>query len=194
MSNEMNRTPHMLRTDDQLLVEQVCQGDLDAFRVLVERYQKYAYQISFKILRNHPDAEDVSQEAFVRIYQSIKNFRREAKFSTYLYRTVVNLSLNVLRQKGRESIYETSSVNWERQTSSEAVDDPKTDLIDVGSHLQRAIQRLSQKQQAILVLRHYEGFSTKEVSEIMNCSEGTVKQQLHRAMVKLQKFLHYMQD
>ncbi len=184
----------MLRTDDQLLVEQVCQGDLDAFRVLVERYQKYAYQISFKILRNHPDAEDVSQEAFVRIYQSIKNFRREAKFSTYLYRTVVNLSLNVLRQKGRESIYETSSVNWERQTSSEAVDDPKTDLIDVGSHLQRAIQRLSQKQQAILVLRHYEGFSTKEVSEIMNCSEGTVKQQLHRAMVKLQKFLHYMQD
>ena len=194
MSNEMNRTPHMLRTDDQLLVEQVCQGDLDAFRVLVERYQKYAYQISFKILRNHPDAEDVSQEAFVRIYQSIKNFRREAKFSTYLYRTVVNLSLNVLRQKGRESIYETSSVNWERQTSSEAVDDPKTDLIDVGSHLQRAIQRLSQKQQAILVLRHYEGFSTKEVSEIMNCSEGTVKQQLHRAMVKLQKFLHYMKD
>jgi RNA polymerase sigma-70 factor (ECF subfamily) len=194
MSNEMNRKPHMFRTDDRFLVEQVCQGDLDAFRVIVERYQKYAYQIAFRILRSHHDAEDASQEAFVRVYQSLRNFRHEAKFSTYLYRTVVNLSLNTLRRKSRENTSENSATDAEQRNSGEFAENPKIDLIDVGDHLQRAIQQLSKRQQAVLVLRHYEGMSTREVSEILKCSEGTVKQQLHRAMGKLQKLLHYMQD
>ena len=184
----------MLRTDDQLLVEQVCQGDLNAFRGLVERYQKYAYKIAFRILRSHHDAEDASQEAFVRVYQSLRNFRHEAKFSTYLYRTVVNLSLNTLRRKSRENTSENPATDAEQRNSGEFAENPKIDLIDVGDHLQRAIQQLSKRQQAVLVLRHYEGMSTREVSEILKCSEGTVKQQLHRAMAKLQKLLHYMRD
>lgn len=190
----MNSDPHMFHTDDRFLVEQVCNGDLNAFRVLVEKHQKYAFQIAFRILRSHPDAEDVSQEAFVRVYQSIKNFRHEAKFSTYLYRTVVNLSLNVLRRKGRERISENPVGDGEQQNTEELAEDPKIELIDIGDHLHRAIQRLSKKQQAVLVLRHYEGMSTREVSEILQCSEGTVKQQLHRAMLKLQKYLDYMKD
>ncbi len=184
----------MFKMDDQLLVEKMRQGNLDAFRVLVERYQKYAYQIAFRILRSHPDAEDISQEAFVRVYQSIKNFRREARFSTYLYRTVVNLSLNILRRRERERIDENPTTGLERRNAEVLADDTKIELIDVKDHLQRAIQQLSQRQQAILILRHYEGFSTREVSEILNCSEGTVKQQLHRAVLKLQKILHYMKD
>jgi RNA polymerase sigma-70 factor (ECF subfamily) len=194
MSNRMNNKLHMLRTDDWLLVEQVCNGNREAFRNLVERYQQYAYQIAFRILKNHQDAEDVSQEAFVRIYQSIKSFRREAKFSTYLYRTVANLSLNVLRKKKRAPMDETADVESERQEDAALVVNPKSELMDLRSHLDRAIQRLSKRQQAIVVLRHYEGFSTREVSEIMNCSEGTVKQQLHRAMLKLEKFLAYLRD
>jgi RNA polymerase sigma-70 factor (ECF subfamily) len=188
----MNADSHMPLSDDQVLVEQVCQGDLNAYRVLVERYQKYAYQIAYRILRSHHDAEDASQEAFVRIYQTIRNFRREAKFSTYLYRTVVNLSLNTLRRREREPIAETSGNDGWQETNKDLAESPKIELIDIRDHLHRAIARLSQKQQAILVLRHYEGLSTREVSEILNCSEGTVKQQLHRAVVKLQKFLHYM--
>jgi RNA polymerase sigma-70 factor (ECF subfamily) len=184
----------MAQTDDQVLVEQACQGNLNAFRVLVERYQRYAYQIAYRILRSHHDAEDASQEAFVRIYQSIQNFRGEAKFSTYLYRTVVNLSLNALRRRGRENRSENPGRDSEQEDRKEFAENPNIELIDVGDHLHRAIGRLSQKQQAVLVLRHYEGFSTREVSEILRCSEGTVKQQLHRAMMKLQKYLHYMRD
>jgi RNA polymerase sigma-70 factor (ECF subfamily) len=192
VSNRMNTDSHMPLSDDQVLVEQVCQGDLNAYRVLVERYQKYAYQIAYRILRSHHDAEDASQEAFVRIYQGIRNFRREAKFSTYLYRTVVNLSLNALRKREREPVSENSGIEAWQETNKDLAESPKIELIDLRDHLHRAIARLSQKQQAILVLRHYEGLSTREVSEILNCSEGTVKQQLHRAVVKLQKFLHYM--
>lgn len=192
MSKEMNTDSHMPLFDDQVLVEQVCQGDLNAYRVLVERYQKYAYQIAYRILRSHHDAEDASQEAFVRIYQTIRNFRREAKFSTYLYRTVVNLSLNTLRRREREPVAENSGIDAWQETNKDLAESPKIELIDIRDHLHRAIARLSQKQQAILVLRHYEGLSTREVSEILNCSEGTVKQQLHRAVVKLQKLLHYM--
>jgi len=184
----------MAQTDDQVLVEQVCQGNLNAFRVLVERYQRYAYQIAYRILRSHHDAEDASQEAFVRIYQSIQNFRGEAKFSTYLYRTVVNLSLNALTRRGRENRSENPGRDGEQEDRKEFAENPNIELIDVGDHLHRAIGRLSQKQQAVLVLRYYEGLSTREVSEILRCSEGTVKQQLHRAMMKLQKFLHYMRD
>jgi RNA polymerase sigma-70 factor (ECF subfamily) len=192
VSKEMNTDSHMPLSDDQVLVEQVCEGDLDAYRVLVERYQKYAYQVAYRILRRHHDAEDASQEAFVRIYQTIRNFRREAKFSTYLYRTVVNLSLNALRRRERESVNENPGIEAWQETNKDLAESPKIELIDLRDHLHRAIARLSQKQQAILVLRHYEGLSTREVSEILNCSEGTVKQQLHRAVVKLQKFLHYM--
>jgi RNA polymerase sigma factor (sigma-70 family) len=184
----------MAQTDDQVLVEQVCQGNLNAFRVLVERYQRYAYQIAYRILRSHHDAEDASQEAFVRIYQSIRRFRGEAKFSTYLYRTVVNLSLNVLRTRGRGNNSENARRNGEREDAMAVAENPNIETIDIGDHLHRAIEKLSQKQQAILVLRHYEGLSTREVSEILRCSEGTVKQQLHRAMMKLQKLLHYMRD
>jgi RNA polymerase sigma-70 factor (ECF subfamily) len=185
----------MAQTDDRVLVEQVCQGNLNAFRVLVERYQRYAYRIAHRILRNHHDAEDASQEAFVRIYQRIRSFRGEAKFSTYLYRTVVNLSLNALRERGRENRSENPVRDGDQQEDrKEFAENPNIEFIDVGDHLHRAIGRLSQKQQAVLVLRHYEGLSTREVSEILNCSEGTVKQQLHRAMMKLQKYLHYMRD
>ncbi len=137
----------MFKMDDQLLVEKVRQGNLDAFRVLVERYH-----------------------------------------------TVVNLSLNILRQRKRERIDKNPTTGRERRNTEVLADDTKIELIDVRDHLQRAIQRLSQRQQAILILRHYEGFSTREVSEILNCSEGTVKQQLHRAVLKLQKILHYMKD
>jgi RNA polymerase sigma-70 factor (ECF subfamily) len=184
----------MAQTDDQMLVEQVCQGNLNAFRVLVERYQRYAYQIAYRVLKSHHDAEDASQEAFVRIYQRIRNFRGEAKFSTYLYRTVVNLSLNTLRERARENRSENPIKDSEHDKRQELAENPNIELIDIGDHLHRAIGRLSQKQQAVLVLRHYEGFSTREVSEILRCSEGTVKQQLHRAMMKLQKYLHYMRD
>jgi len=183
----------MFRTDDRLIVERVCQGDLDAFRFLVERYQRYAYQIAYRLLRSHPDAEDISQEAFVRVYQNIKNFRGEAKFSTYLYRTVVNLSLNVLRKKNRDAV-ESETPDGRDRAEPQLTEQPKIEALDLGDHLQRAIQRLSRRQQAVLLLRHYEGMSTREVSEILKCSEGTVKQQLHRAMLKLQKYLHYMRD
>src|SRR3972149_2811684 len=190
----MNADSHMPLSDDQVLVEQVCQGDLNAYRVLVERYQKYSYQIAYRILRSHHDAEDASQEAFVRIYQSIRRFRREAEFSTYLYLIVVNLSLNVLRKREREPANEKSGLDGWREKDKELTENPKIELIDIRDHLHRAIARLSQRQQAVLVLRHYEGLSTREVSEILRCSEGTVKQQLHRAVVKLQKLLHYMRD
>jgi RNA polymerase sigma factor (sigma-70 family) len=190
----MNEKSHMNRPDDQTLVEQVCNGDPRAFRDLVDRHQRYAYQIAYRILRNHLDAEDVSQEAFVRVYQSLKNFRREAKFSTYLYRTVVNLSLNVLRRKDRESAGDALRGDANRQRTAEPAENPGIEVFDIRDHLHRAIQKLSKRQQAVLVLRHYEGMSTREVSEILQCSEGTVKQQLHRAIVKLQKLLHYMQD
>jgi RNA polymerase sigma factor (sigma-70 family) len=184
----------MAQTDDQVLVEQVCQGNLNVFRVLVERYQRYAYQIAYRILRSHHDAEDASQEAFVRIYQSIRRFRGEAKFSTYLYRTVVNLSLNALRTRERGNNSGNARRNGKREDAMAVAENPNIETIDIGDHLHRAIGKLSQKQQAILVLRHYEGLSTREVSEILRCSEGTVKQQLHRAMMKLQKLLHYMRD
>lgn len=183
----------MFRADDRFLVEQACSGNREAFRALVERYQRHAYRVAYRFLRNHPDAEDITQEAFIRVYQNIKNFRHESKFSTYLYRTVVNLSLNLLRRKDRDTLSNETPDGLERQ-SNDLVENPTIENLDVRDHLQRAIKRLSPKQQAVLVLRHYEGMSTKEVSEILKCSEGTVKQQLHRAILKMQKFLHYMKD
>src|SRR5258706_14348994 len=88
----------MPAADEQQLILHVKEGSHEAFRILVERYMKQAYNIAYGFVDNHDDAEDVAQESFVRIYRSIGSFRGDAQFSTWLYRIVMNLSLNRMKR------------------------------------------------------------------------------------------------
>lgn len=178
----------MEKFDEIELIRRVQRGESSAFRELVERYKRVAYAIAYDMTGTHEDAEDISQEAFIRVYQAIKGFRGEAAFSSWFYRIVVNLCISWRR---KESKYNA----WREEYSPEQTswEDPERAfrVKEIAQHVNRALQELSPKQRAVFVLRHYQGLSIKEIGEILRCSEGTVKSQLFRAINRLQNLLSF---
>lgn len=179
----------MPAAEEQQLILQAKEGSNGAFRLLVERYMKQAYNIAYGFLRDHQDAEDVAQEAFVRIYRSLNAFRGDAEFSTWLYRIVMNLSLNRIRQR---RVKYKREVQMTEQTVGIVRNDP-SDQAELQPHIERALHELPTLQRAVVILRHINGLSTKQASTILNCSEGTIKTHLHRGLKKLKIRLNYLQ-
>lgn len=178
----------MAAADEQQLILQVKEGNEGAFRVLVERYMKQTYNVAYGFVNNHDDAEDVAQEAFVRAYQSIGSFRGEAGFGTWLYRIVTNLSLNRVRQKRTSAQREVRLDDSGRGGPASLPDDG----VDVRPHIERTLHELPTLQRAVVILRHFNGMSTKQVSSILRCSEGTVKTHLHRGLKKMKVKMAYL--
>lgn len=182
----------MTAADEQQLILQVKEGSHDAFRVLVERHMKHAYNVAYGFVNDHDDAEDLAQESFVRAFQSIRAFRGDAGFGTWLYRIVTNLSLNRVRQKKQTAQREVRNVNeniLHRGNASE-----QDHRHDVQTHLERTLHELPTLQRAVVILRHINGMSTKQVSTILQCSEGTVKTHLHRGLKKMKSKMNFMKD
>jgi len=182
----------MTAADEQQLILQVKEGSHDAFRILVERYMKHAYNIAYGFVNDHNDAEDVAQESFVRAFQSIRSFRGDARFGTWLYRIVTNLSLNRARQKkqmARREIHSLDDAMIHRGNRLE-----QTGIHDVRMHIERTLHELSTLQRAVVILRHLNGMSTKQVSAILQCSEGTVKTHLHRGLKKMKSKMYFLKD
>lgn len=182
----------MAAADEQQLILHAKAGDRSAFRVLVERYMKHAYNVAYNFVNDHDDAEDVAQEAFVRVYQSLHSFRGEAEFGTWLYRIVANLSFNRLRQ--RKSVQKREvALNDQtlHQFATEAVDCPPH---DVHAYIERVLHELPTLQRAVVILRHLNGMSTRQVSEILQCTEGTVKTHLHRGLRKMRSKMEFLKD
>ena len=176
--------------DERELILRAKEGERDAFRVLVERHMKGAYDIAHHFLGEHEDAQDVAQEAFVRVHRSLGSFRGDAVFGTWLYRIVTNLSMNRIRQK-------KSRARFEVRTSAEAREVPSPagsghEGSDLTGHVERALHELPTLQRAVVMLRHLNGLSTREVSSILNCSEGTVKVHLHRGLKKMKRMLNFI--
>jgi RNA polymerase sigma-70 factor (ECF subfamily) len=182
----------MSAADEQQLILQSKEGNVQAFRLLVERYMKQAYNIAYGVVNHHDEAEDIAQESFVRIYQSIGSFRGDAQFSTWLYRIVMNFSLNKMSQKKNRVRYEVSmreTIQVEAGCSHTPHHQP-----DVQMHIERAIHKLPTLQRAVVILRHLNGLSTKQVSGILQCSEGTVKTHLHRGLKKMRVMLDFLEN
>jgi RNA polymerase sigma-70 factor, ECF subfamily len=172
---------------DETLCERVAAGDERAFDQLVERYQARAYRTAWLILRDADEARDLSQEAFVRLYQAAGRFRGEARFSTWFHRILVNLCLDH-RRKWRF---------WRQHAApAEEIDlvaTPEAHPVDLIARAQTsralwdAVGRLSPKQRAVLVLLVQEGLETAEIAAALRVSEATVRVHLHRAVTALRK-------
>lgn len=178
--------------EEQQLVYQARRGNRDAFRCLVDRYMKHAYDLAYGFVNDHDDAEDVAQESFLRAWQGLVRFRGEAGFGTWLYRIVTNVALNRVKQKNSAARRRLPHDG----TGDIPHDPPWPDLsrIDVRTHVERALHELPTLQRAVVILRHINGLSTKQVSGILGCSEGTVKTHLHRGLVKLRKLLGHLEE
>lgn len=174
---------------DEALCARVAAGDERAFDLLVERHQARAYRTAWLILRNADDARDLSQEAFVRLYESAAGFRGDARFSTWFHRILVNLCLDH-RRKWRF---------WrERAEPGDQIEQFPAELPNPAESLGReqttkalwdAVARLAPKQRAAVVLMVQQGLSTREIAAVLGTSEATVRVHLHRAVAALRKML-----
>lgn len=172
--------------DEQQLVLQVREGSREAFRRLVERHMRQTYNLAYSFVRNHHDAEEIAQEVFVRAHRSIASFRGDSEIATWLHRITVNLSLSRLK-RNRKNLERMVRTHTE---IAAAPDDNHQD--DIREHIERALHELPTLQRAVVILRHMQGLSTRQVSSILKCSEGTVKTHLYRGLRKLRSRLSYL--
>lgn len=186
-----------MEPSDEILCEQVARGDEAAFELLVERYQQRAYRLAWSILRHGEDARDLSQDAFIRLWESAGSFRGRSRFSTWFYRLLVNLCLDhrrkhrwwhqVFAREERAGDDEPSALT--RQPA------PRADPVE-GLGRERALARvwdaatrLSPQQRTVLVLHVQEELPMSEVADVMGCAEATARVHLHRALTALRATL-----
>jgi len=174
-------------------------GDVDAFEVLVKKHQKRMLNIAYRMIGSYEDACEVVQDAFVSAFKNMQNFEERARFSSWLYTIVINLSRNRLKQLEIKSYREDSSLNDpvftdESQITVEpASDEPsvleRLEKRDVQKKVQGCINSLDNESREVVVLRDIQGFSYDEISDMLKIPEGTVKSRLFRARYTLRDCL-----
>jgi RNA polymerase sigma-70 factor (ECF subfamily) len=173
--------------DDTALVAACVAGRREAFDVIVERHRRTVYQVCYRFVSNHEDASDLSQEAFVRAWRGLKNFKGQSALSTWLYRIAVNVCLNKVSAKTPAT---------EPVESLERFEDTRTEgarsrLLreERAAAVRKAIAGLPKKQRATLILRTYHDMSHQQIADILGSSVGAVKANFFHALANLKKIL-----
>jgi len=168
-----------MEQSDAKLVALAKQGDHDAFGQLVCRHQKYAFNVAYRVIGNRAEAEDMTQEAFVRAWRGLSNFRGQAKFTTWLYRIVCNLCLNRLPRLRRELL---QAEPLERMTSDPALSPPRLfEIRERVTFIHAVLKRLPEKYRLVLTLRYFQDMPYAEIAAVLDLPMGTVKTHIHRA-------------
>ncbi|HUJ71908.1 MAG TPA: sigma-70 family RNA polymerase sigma factor [Verrucomicrobiae bacterium] len=182
--------------DDRELVGRCQRGDLDAYEVLVGRYRNKVYGFAFSMLRNEQDATDLCQEAFVRGWQAIHGFRKDASFYTWIYRITTNLAIDFTRRRNRRPTtpFEEGTepnVDASVQTPPSANPSPvdEAQRKELRDQIDAALLELSPEHRAVIQLREFDGMDYVAIAKATGCSIGTVMSRLHYARKHLQKLL-----
>ena len=177
------------------LIQQIINGNSDAFRAIVEKYQDSIFRTCMGFVHNKEDAEDLTQEVLVNVYQSLKNFKGQSTLSTWIYRIATNASLNFVRNKSKRNIFQRIESIFGFEKSKEIPqmtsqnDNPEQLLIKKESNdrLFIILNSLPEKQRIAFTLSKYDDLSQHDISLIMDITEGAVESLLQRAKVNLQK-------
>ena len=170
------------------LIRRAQTDDTDAFCLLAQRYTRRIYLLAFHYCRNAQDAEDLSQEAWLKAYQALRSFRNDSSFYTWLRRITINTFLN--HQRSKTPLVDAVELTSEsRVTSSDTLYNKV--LFET---VMNALAELTPSQRLVFLLRHYEGMTYDEIANAMNCSTGTVKKSVSRALGKLRARLDVERD
>ncbi len=175
-----------MKAEIRQLIKKAQSGDSESFHELVKLHDERVMILAYQLTRNQQDAEDLYQEVFLKAYKSIKNFRFESQFYTWLYRITVNTSYNFKRKQARLNLYEpdpereSGHLDWIADPS-----DNRASGQEIMTAVKSAMTILPQKQRTVFILKHLENLKIKDIARIINISEGTVKRYLFRAMEKL---------
>lgn len=178
------------------LISRAQKKDLTAFEQLVNIYQGRVYGLAQRLTGNHTDAQDLAQEAFIRAYRALENFRGDADFGTWLHRITVNVWLNSQRKQrvgtsfSLDEPFRTGEGKLLREVPCSEHDPERMTMdLQLSEFMQKALDDLSKEQKAVLLLREVEELSYEEIAVTLNCSLGTVRSRLSRAKEALRKLV-----
>jgi len=187
------------RVDDTDLIRQAQRGDRAAFEALVRQYDSQVLRLAFHLTKSEADAQDIYQEAFLKAYRHLGNFRFECSFYTWIYRIVTNLCLDHLRRRQTRKEDSATLVDpsgeefnvLENFSDDRPGADPHRDLLrrELGVKIQKAITRLTPRERMVFELKHYQGLKLRTIGEMLNTTEETAKNTLFRATQKLRATL-----
>ena len=188
--------PYMIELDKTLL-RRLRDRDERAFRELVDTHRDRVFNITYRMLGNRAEAEDVAQEVFIAVFKTIDSFREEAKFSTWLYRVAVNHCKNRIKYLARRHEKQRDQLDEYAPATNNAVlgptkgvrPDRALESAQMETLLQEAIATLDEEHRAVVILRDVEELSIEEICDITGLPDGTVKSRLHRARAALRKKL-----
>jgi RNA polymerase sigma-70 factor (ECF subfamily) len=183
-------------TEEQVLVRKAQGGDMGAYDELVCRYQERIYATIYHMTSNHEDANDLTQETFIKAFQALKSFKGGSSFYTWVYRIGINKTINFLKQRKNRSHMSLNDLdfNAEHDPDLVALVSDKTprrevNLAELQEKLNEAMQKLSDSHRLVVTLHDVQGLPHDEIAEIMNCNIGTVRSRLFYARQQLQGYL-----
>jgi len=180
--------------EDWSIVQQVQEGDVAAFDRLTIKYRNRVYGVVYNLTSNREDAADLTQDAFIKAFQSIQRFQGQSSFFTWIYRIAINSTLSHLRKNRVRSFFSLERINSDEPVSRELIAaltdktgaDRETFARELQEKLNEAMQKLSIKHRTVVTLFEIDGLSHQEIAEVMDCSVGTVRSRLHYAKQLLQ--------
>ncbi len=183
---------------EQRIIQRAKNGDRDAFAELVDLYKDKIYHVSYRMLGNRQEAEDVAQETFLRVYANLDSYDPKYKFSTWIYRIASNLSIDVIRKRKKNlsidaEITGADGVDWHDRLADTSKGPEEEVLTDeLQEEVQGAIMGLSPKYRVVMLLRYIENLSLQEISEVVQLPVSTIKTRIHRGREALRKKLRFM--
>jgi RNA polymerase sigma-70 factor (ECF subfamily) len=183
--------------DDLGIVRQVQAGEVGAFDRLILKYRSRIFGVVYNLTSNREDAADLTQDTFIKAFQSIHRFQGQASFFTWIYRIAINSTLSHLRKNRNRSFFSLETINGDEPTSREVINaltdktgvDRDTHVRELQEKLNEAMQKLSINHRTVVTLFEIDGLSHQDIAEVMNCSVGTVRSRLHYAKQLLQSEL-----
>jgi RNA polymerase sigma-70 factor (ECF subfamily) len=177
-----------LEKSDEMLVKDIKEGQMDSYNELMQRHQKNVYHIAYSFAKSEQGAMDITQNIFLKAYENINRFREESQFKTWLTRISYNEGQNWVRKNKKHLAHEDLT----HQITEVGVPVTQEDeylALENKTILLRSLYELNTKYRLAIVLRYFENYSIHDIAETLNCSEGVVKNMLHRSLQKLKKHL-----
>jgi len=175
----------MTTTKDQLYIDKVINGDASAFAYLVDNYKNMVFSLAYKMTKNKEEAEEVSQDTFIKAFKNLSNFKGDSKFSTWLYRICYHTTLDAIKKNKKNNYtFEINEVTYNQiqsvETILQGIERKERSVI-----MDKCLMKLPDEERSILWMFYYDELSLKEIIEVTNFSEANLKVKLHRARKKL---------
>jgi RNA polymerase sigma-70 factor (ECF subfamily) len=173
--------------DENILIQQTLKGDVKSFEEIVSRYNMMVYTLAYRVLKNREESEEIAQDVFLKVYQSLNGFNMKSKLSTWIYRITYNLSINKFKSQKRKIV--TTEIDRYAEFSATVLPDAHNNAVEAEKQkmVNDSIFKLPETDRIIITLYYYEDISVKEIAKIINLSAQNVKVKLYRSRQKLFK-------